>query len=153
MQYGHMTGQVVFVHVADRTANTMSKPVASISNGPMKSVVDSSGDWCQLGDWFYQARSVNEPGTGQTTVQILSKDAEADAKIKGLRPNGFGGSGLPIPFAHRNDAEFVRVTKGRIGIREGTADLDGRTQTGPFPGRIGVDGCHDPAWWAVVFSR
>jgi hypothetical protein len=111
MQFGQMTGQVVFVQVPDGPAAKGSGGPAKTSKGAgSRSAIDSSGDWCLLGKDAFRTLAVHQPGNGVISVEIASKDAETDAKVSSLRPNGFGGSGQPTPFAYRNDAEVVRVT-------------------------------------------
>jgi hypothetical protein len=114
MQFGHMTGRVVFVHVPDKPPNDgpkTTKAVKTASKAPtVTTAVNNSEDWCLLGKDFFKTRSVQRAGTGIVTLEIVSKDDETDALLGGLRPNGFGNSGQIIPFAHRTDAEFVRIS-------------------------------------------
>ena len=126
MMFGHQAGRLVLMHYdADPKAKKSQatgqgaapqKP-ASPKPGRTKGVaagsgsgraVDSSGDWCLLGDAFFRTKAVRRDRGGAIAVDIPSGTADTDAALGRLRPVRFGGA-RSVGFAHLNDALLVRV--------------------------------------------
>ena len=125
MMFGHMAGRLVLMH-AGREPQTQKpkakgpgaaaqkspeqKPARAkgVASGGGNRVVDSSGNWCLLGDAFFRTKAVRTDRGGAIAVEIPSGSAGTDAALGRLRPPRFGGPGR-IGFAHLNDALLVRV--------------------------------------------
>ncbi len=111
MMFGHLTGRVVLMHVGSQAAK--ARPTAATAKSPKqpaskKVVVESSGDWCLLGEEFFHTRAVRRHKDGRLMVEVPSASAALDAALTRLRPDRFMASAR-LPFAYLNDSTFVRV--------------------------------------------
>jgi hypothetical protein len=105
MFFGKMTGRIVLMHSRGVSLSVQAERPKEDADGV---VVTDSGNWVLITDLIVEATSVRQRGDGEIKVQIPSKDAEGDAKIRALKPERNWGS-QPVAFAHRNDGFIVRV--------------------------------------------
>ncbi len=75
-----------------------------------KSRSKSSGTWVLLGNSYFEASSVQHTAEGDFILDVTPTNGEEEADLDSLRPSQFG-SRSSLPFAVRNDAHLVRVTK------------------------------------------
>jgi hypothetical protein len=104
--FGEMTGRIVLMHYADRTAVSAvkrpepAKPTSS-TKSPSTSSVSTSGNLLLLDGQVYVARTFNEKPDGSIDVQIVPKTLEEEAALRSLRGDRFARS-KNVSFAFQN---------------------------------------------------
>lgn len=88
------------------TRKTSSPPLANDSQG----IVDSTGNLILLGEEYFTTRQVRFKKDSTITIEIPSNQAETDAALGRYRPQQYSRPS-PIPFAHGNYGQLVRVTE------------------------------------------
>ena len=73
-------------------------------------VVDATGDLVLLGEEFFTTRRVKFNKDNTVAVEIPSNSAEIDAALGRYRPQQYSRPS-PVPFAHGNHGQLVRVTE------------------------------------------
>lgn len=100
-------------------SETMSSTVAAKSKrsgaakkkaGASKVSRQPAATWIMLDRCFLRASGVQQNHDGEFFVEVVPGSSEEEADLELLRPNRHGGS-VSVPFAVRNDAHVVRVTK------------------------------------------
>lgn len=104
--FGEMSGRIVLMEYPDRavaTAGSKTKPATTkIPAGvPSAGSVSTSGDLLLLDGRVYQARSVSEQNDGSVVLQVVAKDPEEEAALRGLR-SGRSFHSRTVSFAFRN---------------------------------------------------
>ena len=81
-----------------------------VSDNQQNVVVNSSGKWIMIKDYFFESTKIRTDQNNKITVKIYSNNAEEEANIRSLRPDRYGHLDT-IPFAYRNDGLLVSVER------------------------------------------
>lgn len=115
----HVVREILRVVVPDR-AMTETPAVPKTRQAsvqlpkPKKSAKSGEGEvpttWVMIDRFFFPASSVQHTHEGEFIIEIVPASGEEEADLESLRPDRHGGSGS-LPFAVRNDAHLVRVSR------------------------------------------
>lgn len=107
MLFGQMTGRMVLATQDSRQADSQES-IQPNSVSDRSNVIESTGNWCLLGQSLFEAAKVHRSTDGNFVLDIPSTDSVTDAALAALAPGRFG-SPKPMPFAHRSDGMLVRI--------------------------------------------
>lgn len=113
--YGEMTGRIVLMHhpagaavaPAKGAAKAPAKPKAA-AKSPAAGRVNASGNLLLLDGRVYSGRSVKERPDGSVEIEIVPKNAEEEASLRGLRGDRFSQQ-RTVSFAFRNQSFTAQV--------------------------------------------
>lgn len=138
---GHVVKEILRVVKPDGPVlPTKPKAKAVTRSQPVKKAKErttSKGTWVLLGNSYFQASSVQHTGDGDFILEVIPSTGDEEADLESLRPSQYG-SRSTLPFAVRNDAQLVRVTKCEKHLVGNTAKWTLTLK--PENGRFGSNG-------------
>lgn len=138
---GHVVKEILRVVKPDGPVlPTKPKAKAVTRSQPVKKAKErttSKGTWVLLGNSYFQASSVQHTGDGDFILEVIPSTGDEEADLESLRPSQYG-SRSTLPFAVRNDAQSVRVTKCEKHLVVNTAKWTLTLK--PENGRFGSNG-------------
>ena len=122
--FGEMSGRIVLMEYPDRAVAPAGGRVKTATpktpvKAPSVGSISTSGDLVLLDGRVYKARSVSEQNDGSVVLQVVHKDAEEEAALRGLRSDRFSNQ-RSVSFAFQNlsfTAQVSEVSALTVGVK------------------------------------